>query len=133
MGLCYGTYYSFFESLPLVYPVMYNFSAESTGLVFLVVAPAGLLAFTIHCIYLKYRVFPKMMNGTFGELENHLLPGLFASPIICVGLFLFGESSPVHERTKHTLTDSSAWTARPSVHWMAPSKCSFLVAIQTVL
>jgi DHA1 family multidrug resistance protein-like MFS transporter len=91
MGLCYGTYYSFFESLPLVYPVMYNFSAESTGLVFLVVAPAGLIAFTVHCIYLKYRVFPRLMNGTFGELENHLLPGLFASPIIFVGLFLFGK------------------------------------------
>ncbi|KAF3040319.1 hypothetical protein E8E12_008193 [Didymella heteroderae] len=103
MGLCYGTYYSFFESLPLVYPVMYNFSAESTGLVFLVVAPAGLLGFTVHCIYLKYRCFPRMMNGTFGELENHLLPGLFASPIICIGLFMF------------------AWTARPSVHWMAPT------------
>lgn len=93
MGLCYGTYYSFFESLPLVYPVMYGFSGESTGLVFLVVAPAGLLAFTIHCVYLKYRVFPRLMNGTFGELENHLLPGLFASPIICIGLFLFGESN----------------------------------------
>jgi DHA1 family multidrug resistance protein-like MFS transporter len=103
MGLCYGTYYSFFESLPLVYPVMYNFSAESTGLVFLVVAPAGLLGFTVHCIYLKYRCFPKMMNGTFGELENHLLPGLFASPIICIGLFMF------------------AWTARPEVHWIAPT------------
>ncbi|KAJ4988980.1 major facilitator superfamily transporter [Stagonosporopsis vannaccii] len=103
MGLCYGTYYSFFESLPLVYPVMYNFSAESTGLVFLVVAPAGLLGFTVHCIYLKYRCFPRMQNGTFGELENHLLPGLFASPLICIGLFIF------------------AWTARPSVHWMAPT------------
>lgn len=103
MGLCYGTYYSFFESLPLVYPVMYGFSAESTGLVFLVVAPAGLIAFTLHCIYLKYRCFPRMMNGTFGDLENHLLPGLFASPIIFIGLFLF------------------AWTARPSVHWMVPT------------
>ncbi|OSS46120.1 hypothetical protein B5807_08034 [Epicoccum nigrum] len=103
MGLCYGTYYSFFESLPLVYPVMYNFSGESTSLVFLVVAPAGLIAFTVHCIYLKYRCFPRMMNGTFGELENHLLPGLFASPIICIGLFLF------------------AWTARPSVHWIVPT------------
>ena len=94
MGLCYGTYYSFFESLPLVYPVMYGFTAESTGLVFLVVAPAGLLAFTAHCIYLKIYCFPKMMNGTFGELENHLLPGLAASPLICVGLFMFGKSCP---------------------------------------
>jgi DHA1 family multidrug resistance protein-like MFS transporter len=95
MGLCYGTYYSFFESLPLVYPVMYDFSAQSTGLVFLVVAPAGLLGFTVHCIYLKYQVFPRLMNGTFGELENHLLPGLVASPIIFIGLFLFGKLSVI--------------------------------------
>lgn len=43
------------------------------------------------------------MNGTFGELENHLLPGLVASPLIAIGLFIF------------------AWTARPNVHWMAPT------------
>jgi DHA1 family multidrug resistance protein-like MFS transporter len=94
MGLCYGTYYSFFESLPLVYPAMYHFTAESTSLVFLVVAPAGLIAFAVHCFYLKQYVFPRLTNGTFGELENHLLPGLVASPIIVVGLFIFGKHSP---------------------------------------
>lgn len=101
MGLCYGTYYSFFESLPLVYPVMYGFSAESTGLVFLVVAPAGLLAFTVHCIYLKVYCFPRMMGGTFGELENHLLPGLAASPLICAGLFIFGKSNLPKTSSNH--------------------------------
>ncbi|KAF2031235.1 MFS general substrate transporter [Setomelanomma holmii] len=103
MGLAYGIYYSFFESLPLVYPVMYGFSAQSTGLIFLCVAPAAILAFTIHVIYLKFRVFPRMFAGTFGELENHLIPGMVASPLIPAGLFLY------------------AWTARPSVHWMAPT------------
>jgi DHA1 family multidrug resistance protein-like MFS transporter len=97
MGLCYGTYYSFFESLPLVYPEIYHFSAESTGLVFLVVAPAGLIAFFAHCYYLKKHVFPRLTNGTFGELENHLWPGLVASPIIVVGLYMFGKHS--HIRT----------------------------------
>ena len=121
MGLCYGTYYLFFESLPLVYPVMYNFSGESTSLVFLVVAPAGLIAFTVHCIYLKYRCFPRMMNGTFGELENHLLPGLFASPVICIGLFLFGKLHPTSENTRHVLMSLAAWTARSSVHWIVPT------------
>lgn len=92
MGLAYGIYYSFFESLPLVYPVYYGFSAQSTGLIFLCVAPAGFLAFTIHVIYLKYRVFPRLTNGTFGELENHLIPGMLASPFIPVGLFIYGKS-----------------------------------------
>ena len=121
MGLCYGTYYSFFESLPLVYPVMYNFSGESTSLVFLVVAPAGLIAFTVHCIYLKYRCFPRMMDGSFGELENHLLPGLFASPVICIGLFLFVKLHPTSENTRHVLMILASWTARSSVHWIVPT------------
>lgn len=121
MGLCYGVYYSFFEvspflplsthphtntkpqSLPLVYPVYYAFTAESTGLIFLVILPACVLAFTVHVLYLKYRVFPRLKTNTFGDLENHLLPGLAASPLIAIGLFIF------------------AWTARPSIHWMAPT------------
>ncbi|KAH7402730.1 major facilitator superfamily domain-containing protein [Pyrenochaeta sp. MPI-SDFR-AT-0127] len=103
MGLCYGIYYSFFESLPLVYPVDYNFSAESTGLIFLAILPACTLAFIIQVLYLKYRVFPRLSDGTFGELENHLIPGMVASPVIAIGLFIF------------------AWTARPSVHWIAPT------------
>ncbi|KAE8831735.1 hypothetical protein HRS9139_05977 [Pyrenophora teres f. teres] len=103
MGLCYGIYYSFFESLPLVYPVYYGFNAESTGLIFLAILPACMLAFTMHVIYLKYRVFPRLMDGTFGELENHLWPGMVASPGIAVGLFIF------------------AWASRPSVHWIVPT------------
>jgi DHA1 family multidrug resistance protein-like MFS transporter len=94
MGLAYGIYYSFFESLPLVYPVYYGFSAQSTGLIFLCVAPAGILAFTVHVLYLKYRVFPRLTNGTFGELENHLIPGMLASPFIPAGLFLYGKHFP---------------------------------------
>jgi DHA1 family multidrug resistance protein-like MFS transporter len=58
--------------------VYYNFTAQSTGLVFLCVAPAAALAFTIHVIYLKYRVFPRLTNGTFGEL---------------VGLFIYGKQN----------------------------------------
>jgi DHA1 family multidrug resistance protein-like MFS transporter len=103
MGLCYGIYYSFFESLPLVYPVMYNFNAETTSLIFLSILPGCGLAFVVHVIYLKYRVFPRLMNGTFGELENHLWPGIIASPFIVIGLFMF------------------AWGSRPSVHWIVPT------------
>jgi DHA1 family multidrug resistance protein-like MFS transporter len=121
LGLSYGIYYSFFESLPLVYPVYYGFSAQSTGLVFLCVAPAAILAFTIHVIYLKYRVFPRMTNGTFGELENHLLPGLLASPFIPAGLFLYGKHIHPLSLWKSATNLSAAWTARPSVHWIAPT------------
>lgn len=90
LGLAYGIYYSYFESLPLVYPVMYGFSAQSTGLVFIAVGPAALIGFTLHIIYLKFRAFPRLMTGTFGEVENHLIAGMVASPLIPMGLFLYG-------------------------------------------
>jgi DHA1 family multidrug resistance protein-like MFS transporter len=83
--------------------VYYDFGAESTSLIFLSILPATVLAFTTHVLYLRYRVFPRLMNGTFGELENHLLPGVVASPLIAIGLFIF------------------AWTSRPSVHWILPT------------
>ncbi|KAF1958540.1 benomyl/methotrexate resistance protein [Byssothecium circinans] len=103
LGLLYGIFYSFFESFPLVYPVFYHFNATSTGLIFLAAIPSCLLAFTLQCAYLHYRVLPRLTNSTFGELENHLLPGLIFSPLIPAGLFIY------------------AWSARPSTHWIAPT------------
>jgi DHA1 family multidrug resistance protein-like MFS transporter len=91
------------QSLPLVYPVYYGFNASSTGLIFLAVVPACLIGFTAQCLYLKYRVIPRVNDGTFGELENHLITGVVASPLIPIGLFIY------------------AWTARPSIHWIAPT------------
>ncbi|KAH8723908.1 major facilitator superfamily domain-containing protein [Phaeosphaeriaceae sp. PMI808] len=102
-GLAYGCYYSFFESLPLVYPAIYRFSAQSTALIFLCVAPAAILAFGLHCLFLKFRMFKSLSNGTFGEVENYLLPGVLASPTVPIGLFLY------------------AWTARSSIHWIVPT------------
>lgn len=91
------------QSLPLVYPVYYGFNASSTGLVFLAVLPACLIGFTGQWLYLKYRVVPRLNNDTFGELENHLIPGIVAAPLIPMGLFIY------------------AWTARASTHWIAPT------------
>ncbi|KAF2791144.1 MFS general substrate transporter [Melanomma pulvis-pyrius CBS 109.77] len=103
MGLAYGIYYSFFESLPLVYPVFYNFSPSSTGLIFLASIPACVLSFIIQCWYLKKRALPKHDSGTFGELENYLIPGLIASPALSISLFIYG------------------WTSRPSIPWIVPT------------
>lgn len=46
---------------------------------------------------------PGLASGTFGELENFLIPGVLACPFIPAGLFIY------------------AWTARASTHWMAPT------------
>ncbi|KIW38512.1 uncharacterized protein PV06_09468 [Exophiala oligosperma] len=111
MGLLYAILYSFFESLPLVYPPMYGFSQTSTSLIWLVTPPAVLVGFPIHCIWLARRVQPKLQSGTFGDLENFLEEGVIASVLMPVSLFMF------------------AWTARSSVHWMVPTVAIFLYMV----
>lgn len=88
-GLVYGIYMTFFESLPLVFPVNYAFSPESTGLVFLGAIPSGILALAIHATYMG-RVAARLRDGSFGKLENLLVPGVIASWILPAGLFLYG-------------------------------------------
>ena len=119
-GLLYGIFYSFFESLPLVYPVFYHFPETNTALVFLAVIVGAIVGFTLHVTYLAKRAFPKLMNGTFGEFENHLLGGIFAGPLVTIGLFMY------------------AWCSRPSVHWIAPTIglaliiCGIYIIVQVI-
>jgi MFS transporter, DHA1 family, multidrug resistance protein len=88
LGLLYGIFYSYFESLPLVYPVFYNFPATSVALVFLAVILGALVAFCLQIVYLMKAVFPRLQAGTFGELENFLLGGVVTGPLVTVGLFV---------------------------------------------
>ena len=103
MGLLYGIFYSFFESLPLVYPVYYNFPATSTALVFLAVILGAMVACVLQLVYLLKRVFPQANAGTFGDLENYLISGIITGPLITIGLFIF------------------AWCSRPEIHWIVPT------------
>ena len=84
-----------------MYPVYYDFTPETTGLVFLCTLPAGFLAFGAHAIYMKKRDFPRLENGTFGELENFLVPGMVTCWIIPVGLFLYGSLSTSKTQYPH--------------------------------
>ena len=69
---------------------MYHFSATSTSLIWLSTLPALAVVFPIHCIYLYRKVLPKLQNGTFGESEGFLLPGVLAGAIMPAALFVFG-------------------------------------------
>ena len=102
-ALVYGIYYSFFEVFPLVYPVMYHFSLGIVGVVFLCVLVACLLGVATYCAYLHFYLIPDIMKNGLRAQEHRLVPaliGCFGPPI---GLFLF------------------AWTANPSIHWIAPT------------
>ena len=102
-ALVYGIYYSFFEVFPLVYPVMYHFSLGIVGVVFLCVLVACLVGVAIYCAYLNFYLIPDIMKNGLRAQEHRLVPaliGCFGPPI---GLFLF------------------AWTANPTIHWIAPT------------
>jgi len=103
-SLLYAIWFSFFESLPLVFTDIYHFDFTVSSLPFMGVVP-GLLASSLLCaLFWRYQVVvPIRTKGpvVIGIPENRLVPGLFACFWLPIGLFLI------------------AWTARPSVHWMA--------------
>ena len=102
-ALVYGIYYSFFEVFPLVYPVMYHFSLGIVGVVFLCVLVACAIGVSVYCAYLYWYLVPDVMKNGLRAQEHRLVPALLGSFGPPIGLFLF------------------AWTANPSIHWIAPT------------
>lgn len=90
-ALIYGTYYSFFEAFALVYGPMYGFSLGMTGVAFLTVLVAVLIAASMFFSLIYFVVVPQMKTKGPGKQEDMLKPSLimvFGPPI---GLLLFGE------------------------------------------
>ncbi|OTA69680.1 major facilitator superfamily transporter [Hypoxylon sp. EC38] len=102
-AIIYGIYYSFFEVFPLVYPVYYGMDSGHVGLVFLCVLVACLLGVAVYTGYLYFYMSPRILRLGFPIHETRLVPALIAAFGPTAGLFIF------------------AWTARPSVHWIAPT------------
>jgi DHA1 family multidrug resistance protein-like MFS transporter len=102
-AIIYGIYYSFFEVFPLVYPVYYGFSLGMIGVVFTCVLVACLLGIAVYTSYLYWYLIPDIMKNGLRAQESRLVPALFACFGPTIGLFVFG------------------WTARPDIHWMAPT------------
>jgi DHA1 family multidrug resistance protein-like MFS transporter len=102
-AIIYGIYYSFFEVFPLVYPVFYGFSLGMIGVVFTCILVACLIGIAIYCSYLYWYLIPDIMKNGLRAQESRLVPALFACFGPTIGLFMF------------------AWTARESIHWIAPT------------
>ena len=95
----YGTYYTFFDAIPRVYPELYAFTIEQLSLVFLCIFAAcvgGGIAYSLY-IYRNSKVKPE---DYFMDHESCLRPALLASFLPPVGLFLFG------------------WTSDGTIHWI---------------
>ncbi|KAF2095092.1 MFS general substrate transporter [Rhizodiscina lignyota] len=99
-SLTYGIYYSFFEAFPLVYPPYYNFNLGETGLCFLTIGVACIIAVSVFLVYQIYYLIPDIKKNGLRAPEHRLVPALFGVIILPAGYFMFG------------------WTARPAVHWI---------------
>ncbi|KAL1302463.1 hypothetical protein AAFC00_002855 [Neodothiora populina] len=100
IALLYGIFYSFFEVFPLVYINRYGFNVGEMGLTFLSVTVAVVIATSFYFYYLKYVVEPEIIAHGLGAPERRLIPALFSSILIPIGLFIF------------------AWTGNGHIHWI---------------
>jgi DHA1 family multidrug resistance protein-like MFS transporter len=103
-ALVHGIFYSFFESSPLVFPVMYHFNLSESSLPFLTVVVALLICVPSYCGYYYYKVELQVKKTRFGPPEQRLIHGLIATFFVLAGLFVFGELS----RSQYLRTNKSA-------------------------
>jgi MFS transporter, DHA1 family, multidrug resistance protein len=129
-ALVYGTYYSFFEAFPIVFPNIYGFGLGGVSLIFWVIVIGCLVGTAIYCAYLNFHFIPLIRRQKV-EPERYLTVAFRKSPnplierfstqacasccrkqanqslacvyLLPVGLFIF------------------AWTSRESIHWMVPT------------
>jgi MFS transporter, DHA1 family, multidrug resistance protein len=88
--LVYCIYYSFFEAFPIVYISFYGFNLGKMGLTFLSITVSVCLAFPCYYAYIYYLVELEIKKNGIGALEGSLIPALFVSFFLPIGLFMFG-------------------------------------------
>lgn len=99
-AIVYGIFYSFFEAFPLVYNNMYGFNLGELGLTFLSVTVGVVISVAWYWWYIYFRVEPDIRANGLGNPERRLIPALFVTFFVPIGLFIFG------------------WTSRPEIHWI---------------
>ena len=100
VALVYGIYYSFFECFPLVYGEGYQFSLGAQGLLYLPITVGIGICWVGYLTWIRITWEPAVKTWNLGPPEARLVPALFGSFMLPVGLFLF------------------AWTAKPDIHWI---------------
>ncbi|KHN96690.1 Major facilitator superfamily domain, general substrate transporter [Metarhizium album ARSEF 1941] len=105
----FGILFSFFAGVPYTFGLVYRFSLESSGLVFLSIATgcvAGFLTIILCDVFIyrrKLASYPHLKTPP----EHRLYPAMIGSLGLPVGLFWYG------------------WTARASVGWASPAVAIF--------
>jgi DHA1 family multidrug resistance protein-like MFS transporter len=92
LALGYGIYYSFFESFPLVYRDIYHFSLGAMGLAFLSILVGLIITIALLCCYIHFITQKRLAKMNNIPPEARIMPGIYGSFLIPIGLFLFGTS-----------------------------------------
>ncbi|KND85793.1 Polyamine transporter 4 [Tolypocladium ophioglossoides CBS 100239] len=112
VALNFGTLFSFFAGVPYAFTLVYGFSLEQSGLVFLAIAVGCVLALAtiVLCDALLYRRAAARHPPNRLPPEHRLYPAMLACAGLPAGLFWF------------------AWTARAGVSWASPAAAIVLFA-----
>lgn len=112
-ALVFAILFGFFEAYPVIYRGIYHMSLGPSGLPFIGIGIGLLFATAIYVYIDRTKFFPLNADGTRGRRDAQgnlapIAPELFliiakiGAPLLPISLFW------------------QAWTARASVHWMAP-------------
>lgn len=110
----YGTYYTFFDAIPRVYPERYGFTMGQLGLAFLSIFVACVVGGVAYCFYI-YKTSISDCDDFSANHETSLRPALVACFLPPVGLFLFG------------------WTSNGDIHWIVSLLGITIYAIGTFI
>lgn len=100
-GLLYGILFIWFESFPIVFGQIYEFSISQQGLVFLAIFVGALITVPLFLWWIRLGIVPKMTKPNF-KPEAVLPPTFIGCIALPLCLFWFG------------------WSSRESVHWIVP-------------
>jgi DHA1 family multidrug resistance protein-like MFS transporter len=110
LALLYAIIYLWFESFPIVFQGIHNFTIVELGVSYIPMMLGAWLGLGLYLPYIRRRFTIPILKGDPVEPEVFLPPNLAGAICLPVGLFIF------------------AWTSTASVHWIVPIIGSFLFA-----
>ncbi|TKA66501.1 hypothetical protein B0A49_06636 [Cryomyces minteri] len=115
IALVYGLLYIWFESFPIVFIGIYNFTLGELGLAFLGILIGALATIPFYFLWI-YFVHEKQFDDAGNvKPEKRLQPACVGAFFIPICLFWFG------------------WSSRPSIHWIMPIIGSGFFSVGTLL
>ncbi|EGW30400.1 multidrug resistance protein 10 [Spathaspora passalidarum NRRL Y-27907] len=115
-GFTLAVVYMFFVAFPFIFQTVYNFSLSEQGMSFLGLV-VGMISTCLISPYFIDKLYLKLLhrNNGVSKPEFRFIPLMIGVFIVPIGLFII------------------AWTAYPSVHWIAPIIGSAVYGCGTIL